>query len=625
MLLAINDRIKGWLGAVIIGIIALPFALWGIQSYLGGGEEPYAAKVGEVEISMQELDYSVTARKQQLREQFGNELPVQDDFIKQQVLELLINRKVIEQASIDQGYRVSDAVLADNIKQLFSTDGQFDRDVFETLLRTRGQTIPQFEATLRDEIRVEQMINALRAGALVTTSEAERIARLEAQQREVSLLKYAVLQQADDIAVTDDEAQQYYAVNLPQFMTQAQVAVDYVELTGASLTDEFTPDEDRISQLYADYQSSLALREQRKARHILLNTPTDHAAAVATLEKIKHDIAVGQSFAELAKKHSEDTASAANGGDLGWVEHGQMVEPFEQALFALSEPGAVSDVVETQFGLHLIQLNEVKSEPIKPLAEKRAELTAVLKQEAVANLFYDLSETMATTAYENPDSLDKTAEALGLPLLKTELMTRNNGKGIAANEKIRQAAFSEAVFDKGVNSDVIELEPEHIVVLRVREHIAASSVAFEDVRDKIKTRLVLDKARDNTLALADAAAQKIRTGTNPASLAGSGVSYTQPVMVKRRDSTLEPSLLAMAYRMSAPITGAVTVETSDLSGGEVVLVILHKVDNLQSVDAGEVATLKRKLIQESANAEFEASLAALREGFDIIKNPRALE
>jgi peptidyl-prolyl cis-trans isomerase D len=626
MLQAINDRIKGWLGAIVIGFISLPFALWGIQSYIGGAEAPYAAKIGDIEVSTKELDYNLTRQKQELRERFGNQLPFEDSMLKGMVLDQLINRKILESYTTESGYRVSDAQLSSNIKSLFSQDGSFDRAVFESIVRSRGQTIPQFEDEVRNEIRVQQFSNGLRATALVTNAELEQLAKLEAQQREISLLKFDVSNQVDSVSVSDADVQAAYDARIEQFMTDEQVAIDYIELTGEQVSKEIKLDEQKIKQAYDEYVAQVSQREQRKASHILVKIDPDRDAALAKLEKVKQALAAGEAFSALAKQYSEDTGSAENGGDLDWVERGQMVKPFEDALFAMASTGDVSDIVESQFGLHLIKLDDIRKEKPASLEAKRNEIETDLKRDIISSMFYDQSELLATTSYENPDSLDYAAEASGLTISKTDLMTRNAGNGIAAEAKIREAAFSQAVLSQGVNSDVIELAPDHVVVLRVSQHIPARKIPLEEVRSEIYTSLQLEKARAETLKLAREAKAKILAGTPAANLVAKGVTLDSLVSVKRTGGEeVDRAALQLAFDMAKPEAGKVNAAETALGGADVAVVILHKVITPEKVEQSQLDAIKQRLVQEVANAEYNAALAEISADYEVQKNLKVLE
>jgi peptidyl-prolyl cis-trans isomerase D len=626
MLQAINDRIKGWLGGVVIALISLPFALWGISSYFSGGEAPNAATVDGVKISVQELDNSVTRQKQELRKRFGDQLPFADSMIKQQVLDQLVNQKVLEGYTHDQGYRVSDLQLFSTIKSLFSQNGEFDRAVFENLVRSRGMTIPQFEDELRSEIRVSQFGNGLRSTAIVTDAELEHFAKLEAQQREISLLKFSVDNYIADVKISDADVQAAYDMRPDQFMTPEQVSVEYIELTGDRLAKDIKLDEQKVQRAYDSYVAQVSLNEQRKASHILIKPVPDRTAAMVKLEQVKKLLAEGKSFASLAKEYSDDNGSAANGGDLDWVEHGQLVQPFEDALFGLAETGDVSDVVETQFGLHLIKLDDIRKQKPLSLAEKRKDIEADLKREIVSGMFYDQSELLATTSYENPDSLDAAAADVELPVKKSELMTQSAGKGIAIDPKIREAAFSNSVLVDNLNSDVIELAPDHVVVLRVHEHVPASKLPLEQVRASIIRHLQGVRALALTTEKARSARDEILTGKAASSFVARGIRLDKPLLVKRSDADkVNPAALRLAFEMTKPEAGKVSAADVALGNSDVAVVILHKVITPDKIEQSQLDTLRRRRMSDIAISEYKAAVEYISAGYDINKNPKALE
>ena len=627
MLQAINDRIKGWLGGVVIALISLPFALWGISSYFSGGEAPNAATVEGVKISVQELDFNVTRKQQELRSRYGDKLPFEESMIKRQVLDQLINKKVLESYTRENGYRVTDFQVFSNIKSLFSQDGEFDREIFEGLIRSRGQTVAQFEDELRNEIRVSQLTNGLRATAIVTDAELERLAKLEAQQREISLLRFAVTDLASSIEVSEADVQAAYDKAVDQFMTPEQVSVDYIELTGESLAKDIKFDEEKIKQAYDHYVVQMALSEQRKASHILFKPVPDRAAALEKLEKVKQLLAEGQSFASLAKQYSDDKGSAAEAGSLGWVERGkdQMVKPFEDALFALANVGDVSDVVDTQFGLHLIKFDEVRKEKPLSLADKRKDIEAELKRNAISSMFYDQAELMATTSYESSGSLDTTATAIAEPIQKSELMTRTAGKGIAANAKVREAAFSVSVLEENLNSDVIELTPDHVVVLRVHEHIPARKLPLEQVRSTLVKKLQREQAQAQMSVKASVARDDILAGKAASSLVAPGVTLDKPLLISRSGvDKVSPAVLRLAFEMEKPDVGKVSATTM-LTDTDVAVVILHKVVVPESVEQSQIDSIMRRRLTETALAEYDAALAEISSSYEINKNLRVLE
>lgn len=625
MLQAINDRIKGWLGAVVVGLIALPFAFWGIQEYTGGSKEPFAAKINNVEISEQELDYNLAQQRQKLMAQFGGELPFDDVFLKKQVLEQLVSRKLVESSTYNSGYRVSDAELSSTIMRVFSNDGKFDRDMFERTLQSRGQSIPQFEYELRNDIRVTQMSAALTSTAFVTDDEIRRLAMLEEQSREASLLKFAVNDYQADITVSEEDIQKTWESQSERYMLPEKVSVEYVELKNEKLAADVEIDEQQLEQMYNDYVAEVSQKERRKASHILLKADADKEAARKKLEDIRQQLSAGAAFDKLAKEHSQDPGSARQGGDLGWVGPGQMVKPFEDALFDLQR-GEVSDVVESEFGFHLIKLEGVESEAAVPFKEKRAELEQILKQDAVGNLFYDLSETMATTAYENPDSLNSVIEVMGIASQTSKLFTRETGEDIAANEKVRNAAFSKSVLQDGTNSEIIELAPNHVVVLRVREHKPASLRPLEEVRSAIENTLRVQKAHQLALQAAQAAKVRVESGESLMNIAGSGQVLEKTGVLKRSDSgKVDQQVLDVVFKLPRPEEGRPAVSEVSMYNGDVMLVVLGKVLTPENIEQSSIDSFKNQYMRDTASQDLNAALLSLRTTADIRLNQRLFE
>jgi peptidyl-prolyl cis-trans isomerase D len=629
MLQAINDRIKGWLGAIVVLLITVPFAFWGIQAYLGHSGKEYAAKVNGNEISPREFDFNYKQQLSDLNRRFGNQLPLSNDEIKSQVLDRMINSLLLEKETYSEGYRISDASLKFNLKQLFSRNGNFDRQLYESVLASRGRSPAQFEFDLRDELRVQQMQNALAGTSIVTDAEIKRLAGLDLQTRDIRTVMYKADEYAGDITVSDDEITAYYRSNIDKYMTPEQVSIDYVELNSEDLAANMDVDEQQVKALYQDYKTQIALHEERKARHILLKiggTPeTERDAVNKKMQQIQQELKQGKSFAELAKKYSQDPGSSKQGGDLGWVSAGQMVKPFEDALFSLKK-GEVSDIVETQFGLHLIQLEDIRSEKALAYKDKRDELVKQLKRDALSSKFYDLSETLATTAYENPDSLGAVVDRMDLPIKTSKLFTRQSGDGIAQDQKIRAAAFSDAVIEQGLNSDTIELTPEHIVVLRMHEHIPASQRPLSEVRPEIEKQLRVVKGHEKALAAALEAKQKIIAGAKPDAVLSDGQKLEQHKALTRKDTAgVDPEVVASSFRMAHPLDGRPEVKAVSLHSGDVALVILDKVNTPDTIPQDRLDTIKSELNMELARAEFDAVLNNIKNSAKIDRNPQVLQ
>ena len=631
MLQAINDRIKGWLGIAVVVLIGLPFAFWGIQSYFDDAGPRYAAKVNNVEISANEFERTVSMQRQSLLRQNAGKLPVDEKVLRERTLAQLINQRLLEDVTYENGYRISDTVLSERIKQLFTVDGVFDRARFEMSVASQGMNVPMYEQALRNELRLQQMQSAITNSTFVTRDVLKNLAALNEQTRDISVLKFNIDHYSTASIPTEEEIKQYYEANIQRFMVPEKVKIDYVEITSDVLAETVDVEEEQIKKMYDDYVSSLSGREQRKARHILLQTAENKSAVKEKIESLKKELEQGADFSELAKKHSQDTGSASEGGDLGWVALGEMVKPFEQVLFEmdLNDKGkdTVSEVVETQFGYHLIKLDDVRSEKIASLESKRSEFEDELKADTVASMFYDLSERLASTAYENPDSLDAVVDALELKVKTSDYFSADKGEGIAANAKVRNAAFSPSVLKQGSNSDIIEISPTNVVVLRINEHVPATAIPIDVVSSKIENLLKVQNGHKQTKAAALEIKSKIDAGESIDSLSTEGFTIETIEALSRHDSekVSDPAILNNAFTIAQNHDAKPSVKVVDLMAGDVALVVLTKVNVPNEVAQDKLDLVKSEALSENAIRDFSNALLAIREKADIDKNTNILQ
>ncbi len=621
MLQAINDRIKGWLGIVIVVLIGLPFALWGIQSYFDDAGPRYAAKVNDSEISARDFERSVSIQRQNLLRQNGGKLPMEETALRERTLTQMINQRLLEEVTYDNGYRISDTVLSERIKQQFTVDGVFDRQRFEAGVASIGMNIPMYEHTLRNELRLQQMQSAIANSSFVTKDAVSKLAALSEQTRDISVLTFNVDHFSTATKPTAEETKQYYETNLQRFMLPEKVIIDYVEITSDALSENIEIDELQIKKMYDDYVASVSGREERRASHILIQPGNNKAAAQIEIESLKKELEEGADFAELAKKHSQDPGSATKGGDLDWVALGDMVKPFEKTLFAM-ELDSVSEVVETQFGYHIIKLVEIRSESIVPIGMKRYEFEDELKADSIASMFYDLSERLAATAYENPDSLDVVVEDLGLELKTSDYFSRNKGDGIAVNDKVREITFSALVLEEGSSSDIIEINPTHVVVVRLNEHVPATAIPLEVVSSKIENILKVQGGHKQTMAAALDVKTKIEAGETIDSVKADGIKVEVIAAAGRRDNSRvsDASILHNAFEMIPAEEGKVSVKEVNLISGDIALIVLDKVNLPENILPSRLELVKSEKMRENALRDFSSALLQIKENASIDRN-----
>ena len=343
------------------------------------------------------------------------------------------------------------------------------------------------------------------------------------------------------------------------------------------------------------------------------------------IDKLQQRLNEGESFEALAREYSDDPGSAKEGGDLGWVAVGDMVKPFEDALFSLNK-GEVSGIVETQFGLHLVKLEDIRTPEVKTLSEMRSEFEKDLKQDVLSSMFYDISEDMAVTAYENPDSLDAVVDAVNKQPATTEWFTRDAGSGIAENQKFRNAAFASSVIQEGLNSDVIELSPDHVAVLRLLKHEPASMKPLETVKAEINKILRMKKAHDKTMAAAEEAKTRISSGEKAENVLSENQRVEDYGTLKRADvGKVDPMIVEATFRMPHPDDDKPSTRVVNMMSGDIALVLLDKVTTPSEVTQEQINTVLQQRKNDVANAEFDYVITAVKDAAEIQRNTSLLQ
>ncbi len=511
MLQTIRDRAQGILAWIILILITVPFALWGIGNYFDTGKEKPIAVVGKREFFERDL---IRLYEQQYARFLGQNSYSEQE-LKQRALDQLVNDELLFQSAIDNSLVVSDTQIAQFIRSLplLQTDGHFDAEKYQRLLATEGISSDQFIAQVRRSLLLDQLGQGIMNSSFASDHEAETFYKLQNQRRKIA---YFILPMSEqEVTVSEQEIQAYYELHQDQFRTPKQVAVDYLTLSSDAIANSIEPTEEELHRHYEEQQQAFTAPEQRHIRHILIALPPDASAqekqqALAKIQAIKKRLEQGEDFSELAKQFSDDSGSKAQGGDLGFIKQGLLEKNFEEAAFALPE-GKISDPVETPFGYHLIQVIEIKSANPKPFEAVREQIRRDIQYQEAEARFYELAEKLAQLTYENPQSLEPAANALGIKIKSTGLFTPEKGEGIAANSKVRAAAFSEEVL-AGNNSEPLEVESGTLIVLRIRQHLPPKQRPLDEVGGEIATLLRKQKARQITEAQAKDWLAKLEQG-----------------------------------------------------------------------------------------------------------------
>lgn len=573
MLQNFRDRIKGTVATVIIGLLVVPFALWGVSSYFNYSQGEWVAQVNGEPITVNEFrseyQQQLARFQQMLGAQYRPEL-FDNQNTRDQVVEQMTRRALVELRTRDGGYRISDAQLAAEIQTLefFQVDGKFSREVMSQRLAGLNMTPAGFDARLRRDMLLTQLPDAITDSEFVTRAELDRAIALRDEQRAATWIAVPAVRFLPEVQLSDADLTAWYEANKARYLTEETVALEYLELTPAELQGKVAaPTEDQLRDAFAAEQERYSRPEQRSARHILLDA-SDPAKATALATELVARLQKGEDFGALAEKLSQDPGSASQGGSMGWMERGVMVGAFDDTVFAMKE-GEVRGPVTTEFGIHVIRLDGVRAAQSRPFDEVRVELTAKWMTDQATERFAKASEQLADITYANPDTLQQAADALGLKVRSVAEVTRAGGSDIAVEQRVRDAAFSVDVLGERKNSSPLELEPERVVVVRVTEHKPAGQRGFDEVR-----ALVLDAARDERAgemaqALAEKVAVQLRTGAIPEQVARAERLPAPVTRVLKRSAQDAPAEVSRAlFGAGTPVAGALLAGVAALSNGD---------------------------------------------------------
>jgi peptidyl-prolyl cis-trans isomerase D len=617
MLTTIREKTQGAFAWVILLAIGIPFALWGIQNYIDAGKVAPVASVGDKDFYQNDVNRAYEQYAQQFRS-----LGIDERTLKAQALDKLIKDEVLLQYAHAKGLVATDQEARDFIRDLdyFKVDGKFNEQRYKSLLNAQRMTSNEFVARIKNALIMQQLQESITDTSFATPYDIESFFRIQNQQRDFDYVTVALPKLTEQ--PSGEEINAYYQQHQDQFKTPEQISAAYVELSLEAIARKVDVNEEKLKAYYAEQKDQYGTPERRKISHILFafNKDTDEKAALAKAQKAKAELA-NKDFAKLAAEASDDKLTAKNGGDLGLFNAGSMEKPFEEAASKL-KLGEVSEPVKSSFGYHLIKVTELVPGETKPFDSVKAEVEKAYRKSQAESVFYDSGEKLAEMSYEIPDNLDAVAKALGLTVNKTDFFTKASGVGIAANPKIREAAFSDEVL-QGNNSAPVEVSPEHVVVLRKLEHKPAAIQPLENVRAGIVAQLQAEKAKKQALERAQKLKEALRSGQTLANLAADEKLDVKTLAGYTRSKTDIPDALSDAvFKAAKPQAGKPTILVAELPDGSQAVVSLTKVTpGVMSEDDKKKLDLATKNIGKAfGQADFNAMLATLEADADVEVN-----
>ena len=553
MLQNIRDNSKGIVSKILVSLIAFTFVIWGADAlWTVSSDNSAPAEVNGEEISLQELLQTSELQRRQILASNPDIDPVtlNQQAIQSAALQQLIGQRVMLQYTQNNAIALSDAAVDQMIVQSedFQVNGVFNRELFESLLRNFGLTPTTYRQQLKRGSLISQVQQAIAASAFTLEADADLVASLDGQTRNVAVLTLPIAAEKVTVSLDPQEIETYYTANKLRFMTAENLSVSFVELNKSDFYDQVEVTQDDLRKAYLDAQQLASEQTDIEASHILflVNDSQTEDQALKLAEVAYNQLEQGLDFTSAAQKFSEDASTSADGGYIGLLAQGEFGEAFDSALFEL-QPGTYSVPTVTEFGVQILyaQAQDVSAQP--SFEEQEQSLSLVLKQSGAENLFVAASEEMADIAFSSPDLLE-VADALGLSVQTSKLFGRQGGEGIASNERVVSAAFTDDVLVQGNNSNVLELSSDKLVVIRVNQHNESAQQPMADVEDSITQQLVSRKASEALDTKVKAYVEELKNGTDMASVAiTEGLIWQQFNDVARSSDQISSLLVQSAF------------------------------------------------------------------------------
>lgn len=622
MLQDIRDNAQGLVAKIIIGLIVVSFSLFGVESLLSSGGQTNAAVINGEDVTLAELEQAIYFQKQRILAQLGddaNPAMLDDANLRSPSLERLIQRKLILQAAADAGIGISEDAVNSLIssREEFQDGGQFSPVLYQNILRSNGYTPTTFKKTVTDDFIAAQLNQGFAGSNFVTPSDTAQTAELIGQKRSFNYVLFDPAKIASTVSVSEEQAREYYDVNEEQFMTEETVKLSYIEVKQQDFASEI--DEQAIRDAYDQDMSEFKADEERRAAHILfeLNDQRNAEQGLALATEVSARLATGESFAELAKEFSDDLGSASNGGDLGFTKGEAFPEEFEDALFELSL-NAVSAPIKTDAGYHLITATEIAGLDKPSYEERREAIKQRLQLSSAKAKFVITIEDLKDLVF-NSENLSDPARDLGLTVSTSEAISRDSAAGSLAHPAVLTAAFGEDVLVDGNNSDVIELTPDHFIVVRVVEHKPSEVKAFADVKGIIIEARRSELITAKTLSTAQQLVVDLQAGASDEAVAtAAGAPWLAVSQATRNTATVNRELLSAVFSMSAQVDNK-SYQAIALANGNVAVIRLDSLETgrWEDFSAPEQNGIKAELNRSYGSQSFQNLMSALKSTADI--------
>lgn len=598
-----RNFVKGWPGRVFLGIVVFVFVVFAFApQFSPPGAQGEVAEVNGRRISEQELDQAVESVMNRYGDQVDRKMLEQ--LVKRgDVLESLIRQRVSIDTARDLGFTAHPELVQESITSIPAfqgDDGKFSQTKFQQLILANGfANAAAFRTRVEEELLMQQFTGALRDSAFATRQDLELLTRIAEQKRDVSWVLLSAPAFIGGVSASDAEVRARYDSNPAGYMTEEQFSVEYVEIKVDTYAAGVKVDDAAVAAKYDEMVNVARQNAERRIAHILISKQgRDDAAARQRAGEVLDKLTAGSSFTELAAQYSDDTGSAGQGGDLGYVGRGVLDPALDAAVSAL-KVNDVSAPVKTADGLHILKVLEVRQVEVPPLASARADIVRGLQREEAMRQYQDAVDQAGSLAYE-AEGLQDIAQKLGVSIQKAVPFGRAGGQGVVGHAKVLAAVLSPEVLEDGRNSAVIDIAEGHGVVVHLVEHRKPARRPFEEVASLVRQEVLREKAGAVAREKAEAL-RKAVAGGQALDVAGQslGLTMQQVAAAQRNTRALPPEVIKAVFRVKRPAEGALAVDLVSTSSGEVVFTVGNVVDgNLLGATPDEVASRREQLATE---------------------------
>ncbi|MBL4773207.1 MAG: SurA N-terminal domain-containing protein [Alcanivoracaceae bacterium] len=632
MLRDIKQKSSGLGAKIIMGLLIIAFAFWGVSgSILSAGNDSAATVNGE-KISIADFNQANQSARNRLVSQFGDNLGNEyfDSIsFKRGVMKQIVDSELLKQEAVKFDYDVSPSKVKKYIESSpgLQVDGKFSKEAYANFLAQVNKSAELLQRDIKEDIKRSALPLMISQSSFSLNSEVENQYRLSKQKRSFNYLEISSKDFEAKVEVSEEEINSHFNEFGQDYMTTELLSVNYIELSTADLLNNIEISEDDLLTYYEARKATLMTSEKRNAQHILLPVSGNETEVKQEILKVAARIDNGEDFAELAIEISQDPGSAKNGGDLGWVSKGDMVEAFDEKLFTMNV-GEISEPVLSSFGYHIIKLLEIKIPEITPLNESRDTLTAELKEEKAEEEFLSKADELYTLIIDSDNVLELAAENSGLEMKSTELFARGRGLGVAANQNFAVIAFSEAVKLDNETSEMIDLGENHIAYLHILEHQSPVIKKLEEVSESILNKLKSEKSLDLAKQNVKEFIEKIKSGeTNLSDIATElNKTIAEAVEVERVGSqhpfNLVKNVFSLKYDEENP-----EVTSVESSANTFALVDMKSIDNADSaaLSDDEKLNISSQIERTVSNNELVEITSELRNAASININEKIYE